>query len=155
MTMQKEGQGQMWKVKVTEIKIQFSRFRTVTLVWIQMWWRNDAQSLMLLRRVALLFFRDHPSNFNVTRLKKLLILTQFGCFRTVTPVWSHWQQWNNAQSLKQHKRGAPLFLRSSVKFQGHMGPQIADFDPNWAFLDCNSSLNSPMAFKWCTKLNVV
>ena len=25
---------------------------------------------------------------------------------------------------------------------------------NWAFPDCNSSLNSPMATKWCTKLEV-
>ena len=24
---------------------------------------------------------------------------------------------------------------SSVKFQGHMGQKIADFDPNWAFSD--------------------
>ena len=46
------------------------------------------------------------------------------------------------------------FSRSSVKFQGHTGQKIADFDPNRAFLDCNSSLNSPMALKWCTKLDV-
>ena len=78
-----------------------------------------------------------------------------------------------------------------VKFQGHTGQNITDFDPNWAsglqtgrsfqipqfalfkvksqisrshgcknrriwpklgFPDCNSSLNSPMAMKWCTKL---
>ena len=31
----------------------------------------------------------------------------------------------------------------------------AIFDPNWAFLDCNSSLNIPMALKCCAKLNVV
>ena len=47
------------------------------------------------------------------------------------------------------------FSRASIKFQGHSGQKIADFDPNWAFPDCNSSLNSPMALKWCTKLNVV
>ena len=34
--------------------------------------------------------------------------------------------------------------RLSVKFQGNMGQKIADFDPNWAFPDCNSSLSSPM-----------
>ena len=28
------------------------------------------------------------------------------------------------------------FLRSSVKFQGHTGQKIVDFDPNWAFADC-------------------
>ena len=44
------------------------------------------------------------------------------------------------------------FSRSSVKFQGHIALKIVDFDPNWAFLDCNSSLNSLMAMKCCTKL---
>ena len=44
------------------------------------------------------------------------------------------------------------FWRSSVKFQGHTAKKIVDFDPNWAFPDCNFSLNSPMAMKWCIKL---
>ena len=44
------------------------------------------------------------------------------------------------------------FSRSSVKFQGHTAKKIVDFDPDWAFPQCNSSLNSPMATKWCTKL---
>ena len=44
------------------------------------------------------------------------------------------------------------FSRSSVKFQGHITLKIVEFDPNWAFPDCNSSLNSPMAMKCCTKL---
>ena len=46
------------------------------------------------------------------------------------------------------------FLRSYIKFQGHAGLRIVDFNPNWAFPDCNSSLESPMATKWCTKLEV-
>ena len=97
----------MQKVKVrgqrsrSQVTTQLSRFRTVTQVWIDIWWWNDAYSLMLLRRGALFFFQGHPSNFKVTRLWK---------------------------SLK--------------------------FDPDWAFPDCNSSLNSPMATKWCTKLEV-
>ena len=32
-------------------------------------------------------------------------------FRTVTPVWIHWWLWNDAQSLKQHRRGS-LFIFS-------------------------------------------
>ena len=52
-----KGQGQRSKVNVTEVTIQLSRFRTVTPVWIQIWWWNDAYSLMLLRRGALLFFK--------------------------------------------------------------------------------------------------
>ena len=42
--------------------------------------------------------------------------------------------------------------RSSIKFQGYTGQKINDFDMNWALPNCNSSLNSPMALKWCTKL---
>ena len=42
--------------------------------------------------------------------------------------------------------------RSSVKFQGHTALKFVEFDPNWAFPDCNSSLNLPMAMKCCTKL---
>ena len=44
------------------------------------------------------------------------------------------------------------FSRSYVIFQGHTALKIVEFDPNWAFPDCNSSLNSPMAMKCCTKL---
>ena len=44
------------------------------------------------------------------------------------------------------------FSRSSVKFQGHTALKIVEFYPNWAFPDCNSSLNAPMAMKCCTKL---
>ena len=44
------------------------------------------------------------------------------------------------------------FWRSSVKFQGHTALKIVEFYPNWAFPDCNSNLNSPMAMKCCTKL---
>ena len=52
-----KGQGQISKVKVTEVKTQLSGFRTVTPVWIYIWWWNDAQSLMSHRRGALLFFK--------------------------------------------------------------------------------------------------
>ena len=52
-----KGQGQRSKVKVTEVTTQLNRFRNVTPVWIHIWWWNDAYSLMLLRRGALLFFK--------------------------------------------------------------------------------------------------
>ena len=48
--------------------------------------------------------------------------------------------------------------RYPIVFQGHRqisrshDSKIVEFDPNWAFPDCNSSLNSPMAMKCCTKL---
>ena len=64
-----KGQGQRSNVKVTEVKTQLNRFRTVTPVWIHIWWWNDAHSLVLLRRGALLSFkvirqisRSHSSN---------------------------------------------------------------------------------------------
>ena len=36
---------------------KLNRFRTVTPVWIHIWWWNDTYSLMLLRRGALLFLK--------------------------------------------------------------------------------------------------
>ena len=92
----------------------------------------------------------------VTRLKKSSILTHIGCFRTVTPVWMHQWPWNDAQSLKQHRRGALLFFKVIRQFSRSRATKIANFDPNWAlFPDCNSSLNIPMALKCGTKLNVL
>ena len=44
------------------------------------------------------------------------------------------------------------FSRSNVKFQGHTALKIVKFYQNWAFLDSNSSLNSLMVMKCCTKL---
>ena len=52
-----KGQGQRSKVKVTEVTTQLNSFRTVTPVWIHIWWWNYTYSLMLLRRGALLFLK--------------------------------------------------------------------------------------------------
>ena len=78
-------------------------------------------------------------------------------FWTVTPVWIHQRLWNDAQSLKQHnRRGALLFFKFVLQFsRSHRTKKITKLYPNWAFPDCNSSLNILMALKWCTKLNVV
>ena len=95
-----KGQGQRSKVKVTEVNTQLNRFRTVTLVWIHIWWWNDANSLMMLRRGALLFLKVIHQISRSHGSKKL-------------GIW-----------------------------------------PRWVFPDSNSSLNSPMATKWCKKLEV-
>ena len=87
--------------------------------------------------------------------KKLSILTWIGRFRSVTPIWIYRWLWNDAQSLKWHKRGAVLFFKVICEISRSHGTKIFDFDPNWAFLDCNSSLNWPMAMKWYTKLELV
>ena len=130
-----------------------------------------------------IFFSRSSAKFQGHTAKQLSILTQIGRFRTVTSVWIHWWLWNDAHSLKQHRRGALLFFKvirkisrshrtktltqfeievvpycfskSFVKFRGHTVQKIADFDPNWAFPDFNSSLNSLMAMTWCTKLDIV
>ena len=53
----------MQKVKVrgqrsrSQVTTQLNRFRTVTPVWIHIWWWNDAYSLIVLRRGALLFLK--------------------------------------------------------------------------------------------------
>ena len=52
-----KDQGQRSKITVTEIMTPFSPFRSITPVWIHIWWWNNAQSLMLLRRGTLLFFK--------------------------------------------------------------------------------------------------
>ena len=95
-----KGQGQKSKVKVTEVNTQLNRFRTVTLVWIHIWWWNDANSLMMLRR------------------------------------------------------GALLFLKVICQISRSHGSKKRSIWPRWAFPDSNSSLNSPMATKWCKKLEV-
>ena len=68
-------------------------------------------------------FQGHSSNFKVTRYKTSPILTQIGRFRTI------------GRSQLSNPSDLPCW-RSSVKFQGHTGQIIADFDPNWAFPDC-------------------
>ena len=95
-----KGQGQRSKVKVREVTTQLHRFRTVTPVWIHIWWWDDAYSLIMLRRGALLFFK---------------VIRQI----------------SRSHSSKNRR-----------------------IWPDWVFPDCNSSLNSPMATKWCTKLEV-
>ena len=86
-------------------------------------------------------FQGHPSNFKVTWDKTSPILTQIGRFRTI------------GRSQLSNPSDLPC-SRSSVKFQGHTALKIVEFDPNWAFPDCNSSLKSLMATKWSTKLEV-
>ena len=54
-----------------------------------------------------------------------------------------WQKWRPSKNS-----------RSEVKGQGHRGKKIGEIDPDWVFPDCDSSLNSRMATKWWTKLEV-
>ena len=108
-----KSQGQRSKVKVTEVKTLFSGFWTVTSDRIHIWWWNDGQSLIIHRRGALLFFkiihqisRSHGSN-NRQFWPKL------GVSGTITLVSIHQWLWNEAQNLKQDRKGALLFLATT------------------------------------------
>ena len=89
-----------------------------------------------------------------SKVKVTEVNTQLCRFRTLTPVWITYG------NEIMHTAGSSIeevpycFSRSSFKFEGHTALKIVEFDPDWAFPDCNSSLNSPMATKWCTKLEV-
>ena len=48
-----------------------------------------------------------------------------------------------------------VFKVSHQILKSHMTKKITNFKLNWSFSDGNSSLNSPMAMGWCTKLEVV
>ena len=90
------------------------------------------------------------SKVNVTE-----VTTQLNRFRTVTPVLIHiWYDEMMHIAWCCLEEVPYCFSRSSVKFQSHTALKIVEFDPDWAFPDCNSSLNSTMAKRWCTKLEV-
>ena len=93
-------------------------------------------------------FQGHAAN-------KSSIFTQIGRLRTVTLDWIHQCLRNDAQSLKQPKRGALLSFkvmrqisRSQGLQSGPIGPELSVFGRNW-------SMNSPMVLTWCQKLDVV
>ena len=93
----------------------------------------------------------HLSNYKDTKNNIWLILTQIGCFRSVTRVLIHRWLWNDAQSLKQRRRGTLFFSKSLIKFQGHMGWIIYDLKPIWVRLLGRSQLSNssdlPCPFK--------
>ena len=71
------------------------------------------------------------------------------------PFPDHNSSLNSRIAIGRWPRGGTLLFLKVILLQGHTGQKkIANCDPNWAFLDCNSSLNSLMAMKWCSKLKV-
>ena len=98
--------------------------------------------------------RDVHAKGQGQRSKVTEVTTQLNRFRTVTQVWIHIWWWNYALAWYCLEEVPYCFSRLYVKFQGHTALKIVKFDPDWAFPDCNWSLNSPMATRWCTKLEV-
>ena len=149
-----KGQGQRSNVKVTEVNTQLSRFRTLTPVWIHIWQWNNAHSWKQHRRSALLFFkvicqisRSHGSK-NRQIWPRLGVSGLYLQFEFTNGYEMIHRAWSSIEEMPY------CFSRSSVKLQGHTTLKIVEFDPNWAFPDCNSNLNSPMDSKWCTMLEV-
>ena len=136
------------------ILTRIGRFRTVTPVWIHPWLSNDAQSLMQYWRGVLLLSKV-IHKISRSHGKKSPILNWIKRFRTVTSVWIHRWVWNDAQSLMFYRRCALLFSKVIHLISRSHDKKITNFDPNWAFPDCNFSLYSPMGLKWCRKLGVV
>ena len=135
------GKRSRWKVKVTKVKTQLSCFRTVTPVWIHIWWWNDAKSLMLLRRGALLFFKIIRQISRSHAIKNRPFFTQIGSKRGVSGLWLKFK-FTDGYEMVHHAWSSIVkvpccFSRSSIKFQGHTGQKIADFYVNWVFPDCN------------------
>ena len=130
-----KGQGQRSKVKVTEVNTQLSRFRTLTPVWIHIGRWNHAHSWKQHRRGALLFFKvirqistSHGSK-NHRIWPKLGVSGQQLQFKFTDGYEMLHKAWNSKGEVLY------CFPRSSIKFQGHTGQNITDFDPNWVFPD--------------------
>ena len=149
-----KGQGQRSKVKVTEVNTQLSRFRTLTPVWIHIWQWNHAHSWKQHGRGALLFSKVIRQISRSHSSKNRRIWPRLG----ISGLYLQFEFTNGYEMI--HKAWSSIeevpycFPRWSVKFQGHTALKIVKFDPNWAFPDCNSSLNSSMGTKWCTKLEI-
>ena len=82
------------------------------------------------------------------------VTTQLNSFQTVTPAWIHIWWWNHAHSLLLLRRGALLIFKAIRQISRSHTSKNCRIWPKLAFSDCNSSLNPPMAMKWCTKLEV-
>ena len=128
------GKDQWSKVKVSEVKTQLSRMRSLTPVWIHIERCNDAQSLMWHKRVLYCFSRSSVK-------KNRWFSRKIGRFLTVTPVWIHPWPLNDALSLKWHRRGAILFCKVIRQISRSHGTKIANCDSNWGFPESNSSFN--------------
>ena len=126
----------------------------LTPVWIHIWQWNHAHSWKQHRRGALLFFKVIRQISRSHGSKNCRIWPRLGVsglelqFEYTNGYGMMHKAWSSKEEVPY------CFSRSSVKFQGHTALKIVEFDPNWAFPDCNSSLKSPMATKWCTKLEV-
>ena len=110
------------KVKVTYVKPQFNRFRTVTTVWIHIWQRYDTQILVRLRRGALLFLMDISQiSRSKCTIKSSIFLPQLGIFQLKLQfeLTDGYEMMDTSWSCIV--KAPHNFSMLSVKFQGQMG----------------------------------
>ena len=89
-----------------------------------------------------------------SKVKVTEVTTQLYRFQTVTPVWIHIWWWNDAYSFIMLRRGALLFFKVISQISRSHGSKNRQIWPRLGVSDCKSSLNTPMATKCNTKLEV-
>ena len=102
------------KVKVTEVTTQLNRFRTVTPVWIHIWWWDDAYSLIMLRKGALLFLAATKQLYEWYFLSVCLSVCP-----SVTPFYT--PVWKTERIMPSQCPSVRLSVRPSVR------PRFPDF----------------------------
>ena len=167
-------QGHLSNFKVTRLKkssilTQIRRFRTVTPVWIHQWLWNDTQSLKQHRRGALAFFKVIRQISRSHRTKNA----------DFDPSWGFPDSWWRHQMETFSALLAICAGNSPVPGElPAQRPVTRSFDvffdlrlnkwpskqwwgwwfetlsrPLWCHCNGNSSWNSPMDLKWCSKLD--
>ena len=109
------------------------------------------------RRGAQLFYKVIRPIFKVTQHRKSLFWPELNVYgRANSSLNSPMaMKWYTKLEVATHRRVALCFFKVICQIARSQGTQFLDFDQNWAFPDCNSSLNSSMALKWHTKLDVI
>ena len=85
------------------------------------------------------------------------ISSQFGYFWTVNSLFEFtdgYEMMYKAWSGIEEEEVLYCFFKSSIKFPGHTGHKLPILTRIECFQTVNSSLNSLMVLKWCTKLEV-
>ena len=79
-----------------------------------------------------------------SKVKVTEVNTQLSSFRTLTPVWIHIWQWNQANSWKQHRRGAILSFKVICQISRSHGSKNRQI---WPRLDVSWTV-SPVWIHW-------
>ena len=73
----------------------------------------------------------YPCKRSRSKVKVTEVKTQLSRFQTVTPVWIHGWLWNDAQSFRWHRRGAPLFFKITHQISRPHGMKNPRFWPKF------------------------